>query len=175
MSESRRRHDIAPTSLTYSEVGATLSGELPRGYRHFSRSRVIGAGPDSFRTAADRLMAWGMQRGAGLRVDTSSPVAAEGVVVRVGFGVGPIRLYAPCRVVGVVDEPRRRGFAYGTLPGHPERGEELFAVSLTDDERVVAEVLAFSRHATWYARLGGPLTSVTQSIMAKRYLAALSS
>jgi uncharacterized protein (UPF0548 family) len=37
--------------------------------------------------------------------------------------LGPIRV--PCRVVYVLDEPERRGFAYGTLPGHPESGEEL--------------------------------------------------
>ena len=29
-------------------------------------------------------------------------------------------LRAPCRVVYVIDEPDVRGFAYGTLPGHPE-------------------------------------------------------
>ena len=37
--------------------------------------------------------------------------------------LGPVR--APCRVVYVVDEPDRRGFAYGTLPGHPEIDGEL--------------------------------------------------
>jgi uncharacterized protein (UPF0548 family) len=31
-------------------------------------------------------------------------------------------------VVYVVDEHDRRGFAYGTLRGRPESGEELFAV-----------------------------------------------
>ena len=35
-------------------------------------------------------------------------------------------LQAPCRVVYVIDEPDIRGFAYGTLPGHPESGEERF-------------------------------------------------
>jgi uncharacterized protein (UPF0548 family) len=34
----------------------------------------------------------------------------------------------PCRVVYVVDEPRRAGFAYGTLPGHPEIGGERVGV-----------------------------------------------
>ncbi len=69
-------------------------------------------------------MRWGMLRGAGVRVEASTEVAAVGSEVLVGFG--PLR--APCRVVYVIDEPDRRGFAYGTLPGHPESGEELFAV-----------------------------------------------
>ena len=60
--------------------------------------------------------------------------------------LGPVR--APCRVVYVVDEPDRRGFAYGTLPGHAESGEELFLVRYDPaTDEVYAEVTAFSRHA----------------------------
>ena len=59
--------------------------------------------------------------------------------------LGPVR--APCRVVYVVDEPDRRGFAYGTLPGHAESGEELFLVRYDPaTDEVYAEVTAFSRH-----------------------------
>jgi uncharacterized protein (UPF0548 family) len=64
-------------------------------------------------------------------------------------------------VVYVVDDENRRGFAYGTLPGHAERGEELFAVRYDPaDEAVYAEVTAFSRHATWWSRAVGPGTSL---------------
>jgi uncharacterized protein (UPF0548 family) len=86
--------------------------------------------------------------------------------------LGPVG--APCRVVYVVDEPDRRGFAYGTLPGHAESGEELFLVrfdSATED--VIAEVAAFSRHATWWSRLASPVTSLIQRIVTGRYLRAL--
>ena len=69
-------------------------------------------------------MRWGMLRGAGVRVEATTEVAAVGSEVIVHLG--PVR--APCRVVYVVDEPDRRGFAYGTLPGHAESGEELFMV-----------------------------------------------
>ena len=37
-----------------------------------------------------------------------------------GVGVGPMRLWAPCRVVWVIDEPRRYGYGYGT--GYPSYG-----------------------------------------------------
>jgi uncharacterized protein (UPF0548 family) len=40
---------------------------------------------------------------------------------------------APCRVIYTITEPRRKGFAYGTLPGHPESGEEAFTISQCDD------------------------------------------
>ena len=38
-----------------------------------------------------------------------------------------------CRAVCSVDTADCQGFAYGTLPGHPERGEETFTVQLTQD------------------------------------------
>jgi uncharacterized protein (UPF0548 family) len=77
-------------------------------------------------------------------------------------------------VVYVVDEPDRRGFAYGTLPGHAETGEELFLVRYDPaSEEVHAIVTAFSRHATWWSRLAAPLTSVIQRFVTERYLRAL--
>jgi len=153
--------------LTYPEVGATASGRLPAGYGHQRVERQIGSGRQRFERAADAVMHWGMQRGAGLRVWASSEVAVVGtvVIVRIGF------LPAPCRVVYVVDEPDIRGFGYGTLPGHPESGEERFIVRrdpVTD--AVFAEVSAFSRPATWWSRAGGPLATVAQRVIARRYL-----
>ena len=34
-----------------------------------------------------------------------------------------------CRVIYIIDEDDRWGYAYGTLPHHVERGEESFIVS----------------------------------------------
>src|ERR1700686_2482288 len=161
--------DLAVLPLTYSEMGAT-AGPLPAGYHHVQKSAVIGRGRSRFEQAADKGMRWGMLRGAGLRVEATTEVAAEGSQVIVHLG--PVR--APCRVVYVVDEPDRRGFAYGTLPGHAESGEERFVVRYhpaTDE--VFAEVTAFSRHATWWSRLGSPVTSAAQRVITDRYLRAL--
>jgi len=115
-------------------------------------------------------MHWGMQRGAGLRVQASSGVAVADAVVLVRMGFLP----APCRVVYVIDEPDIRGFAYGTLPGHPESGEERFVVRRDPTTSAVfAEVSAFSRPATWWSKAGGPLVSVAQRVIARRYLRAV--
>ncbi|HSP39654.1 MAG TPA: DUF1990 family protein [Frankiaceae bacterium] len=54
-----------------------------------------------------------------VRTTGSDPVVEVGCTVVNAAPVGPVALLAPCRVVSVFDEPRRRGFAYGTLPGHP--------------------------------------------------------
>jgi uncharacterized protein (UPF0548 family) len=143
---------------------------MPAGYRHLRKTAVIGRGRHRFEQAAAEGMRWGMLRGAGLRVEATAPTAAVGAEVLVHLG--PVT--APCRVVYVVDDPDRRGFAYGTLPGHAECGEELFMVRYepaTGD--VYAEVAAFSRHATWWARLGSPVTSLVQRHVTGRYLTAL--
>ena len=155
--------------LTYPEIGATR-GPLPAGYHHVHVTAPIGHGRARFEAAGEAVLRWGMQRGAGVLVHADSDLATVGAEVIVGFG--PLR--APCRVVYLLDEEDRRGFAYGTLPGRPESGEELFSVRHdASDGTVYAEVIAFSRHATWWSRLGGPITAVAQRIITKRYLTAV--
>ena len=159
---------LADLQLTYQEVGATAAGQLPPGYSHLSATTQIGTGRARFEEAADSVMHWGMQRGAGLRVQARSDIAVVSAVVVVRM-MGFLR--APCRVVYVIDEPEVRGFAYGTLPGHPECGEERFAVRHDPSTSAVyAEVSAFSRPATWWSKAGGPFVAVAQRVIAKRYL-----
>jgi len=161
--------ELAALPLTYTEVGAT-AGVLPQDYHHVHESAVIGHGRQRFDEAADAVMRWGMLRGAGVRVEATTEVAEVGseVIVR----LGPVR--APCRVVYVVDQPNHRGFAYGTLPGHAETGEELFAVRYDPtSDAVTAEVTAFSRHGTWWSRLAAPATALVQRTVSKRYVKAV--
>src|ERR1700722_1673248 len=161
-------YTIGSLPLTYPEVGAT-AGPPPPGYRHPGFVSRVSAGHQRFEEAADAVMHWGMQRGAGLRVEASSDVVTVGAVVVVKMGF----LKAPCRVVYVIDEPDVRGFAYGTLPGHPESGEERFVVRHDPvTAAVFAEVSAFSRPATWWSKAGGPFTSLAQRVIAKRYVRA---
>ncbi|HEX5740764.1 MAG TPA: DUF1990 domain-containing protein [Pilimelia sp.] len=158
--------------LTYPERGAT-AGELPGGYHHLRREVPLGRGDAVFARAADAVLHWRMHRRAGLRVRAAAPVAAPGVDVVLGLGWGPLRVTAPCRVVYVVATPTARGFAYGTLPGHPECGEESFVVHRRGDGRVHLTVTAFSRHAWWAARLAAPLARLAQRYVTRRYGNAL--
>jgi uncharacterized protein (UPF0548 family) len=93
------------------------------------------------------------------------------------FGAGPFRLRVPCEVVWAEEDlhaagRRRTGFGYGTLPGHPERGEESFAAELAAGGQVVFDLFAFSRHANWFYTLGGPVAAACQRLATRRYLAA---
>jgi uncharacterized protein (UPF0548 family) len=162
-------YTLSNMPLTYPEVGAT-AGPPPPGYRHLGFVSQVGAGHQRFEEAADAVMHWGMQRGAGLRVEASSDTVEVGAVVMVKMAF----LKAPCRVVYVIDEPDARGFAYGTLPGHPESGEERFVVRHDPiTAAVYAEVSAFSRPASWWSKAGGPVTSLAQRAIAKRYVRAV--
>jgi len=166
-----RLGDLASAPLTYEQVGATGDGmTLPAGYHHVRVSARIGTGRDRFERAAEAVLRYGMLRGAGVRVSATTETAAVGTIV-VGR-LGPIP--APCRVVYLVDDVNCRGFAYGTLPGHPESGEERFAVRFDPvTGEVHSEVVAFSRHATWWSRLGGPVAALVQRIVIRRYLQAV--
>jgi uncharacterized protein (UPF0548 family) len=81
---------------------------------------------------------------------------------------------APCRVIYVVDEPNRKGFAYGTLPGHPESGEEAFIVDQTEDGSVWLTIRAFSRPAGWQWWAVYPVLRLAQAVFTRRYFRALS-
>jgi uncharacterized protein (UPF0548 family) len=106
-----------------------------------------------------------MHRGAGLSVEAAAPEAAPGVRVVIGFGFGRYRLRAPCEVVWTVREAHRSGFAYGTLTGHPERGEESFVVERGADGSVWLSVIAFSRASSWYLRAAGPFGRLSQRVI----------
>ncbi|MYW00074.1 DUF1990 domain-containing protein [Streptomyces sp. SID3343] len=163
-----------PEPLTYTEVGATLDAAvpMPSGYHHVERRVRVGDGDEVFRRVADGVLRWQVLRGAGLDVRAEVERAVEGAEVTSVTRLGPLRVPAPCRVVGVYDRPNRAGFAYGTLRGHPVSGEEAFTVERDADGAVWFTVRAFSRPGTWWSRLGGPVARAVQRRMTTRYLAA---
>jgi uncharacterized protein (UPF0548 family) len=163
---------LGAAGLTYREVGQS-AGVLPAGYHHQRRSTVIGSGPDVFAGAVSALLSWQVHLRAGLRVRASSARAEPGAVLILGLGAGPHRITAPCRVVYAVDEPGRRGFGYGTLPGHPECGEEAFIIERHRDGAVSFTITAFSRPASRLAILAGPAGRAIQRHTTTRYLRAL--
>jgi uncharacterized protein (UPF0548 family) len=79
------------------------------------------------------------------------------------FGVWSLNA---CRIAYVIEEVsslRRYGFAFGTLPGHVERGEERFTVEWDHaDDSVSYEVFAFARPAHPLARAGQPFVRLVQ-------------
>jgi len=92
-------------------------------------------------------------------------------VLRVPFG--PFHLKAPVRVVYVIEEEHRVGFAYGTMHGHPLTGEEAFVLEQRDDGSVWLTLRSFSRPGSGLRRLVAPFVLSGQKKLARRYLRAL--
>ena len=158
---------------SYAEAGATAGPVLPGGYRVFRRRILVGRGPEVFERAG--ALRAGLGRavaapGSGCFPRTPAVPGATALVLLRLPGLPLPRLAIPCRVVWTVRAADRIGFAYGTLPGHPECGEESFVVGRDADGPVWFEVAAFSRPAGWYARLGGPLTRLLQDLATRSYL-----
>jgi uncharacterized protein (UPF0548 family) len=79
-----------------------------------------------------------------------------------------------CRIVYVVKEQRRFGFAYGTLPAHAESGEERFTVEWRqEDNSVWYDILAFSRPRELLSRLGCPFVRKLQKRFARESAVAM--
>lgn len=161
--------------FTYPGVGSTADAvgapEPPPGHRAFHHRAPLRR--RDLDDAAAELLGWAMQTRSGLRVAASDDPVRPGTVAELRLGPGRLSLRIPVRVVTVIEEPDRRGFVYGTLPGHPESGEERFTVERLRDGTLVAAVAAFSRPATLLSRLGGPVTRLVQRLASARYLRAL--
>ncbi|MDQ3757910.1 MAG: DUF1990 domain-containing protein, partial [Actinomycetota bacterium] len=159
--------DLRRGPLTYDHVGTTLGdGD---GVIRFVRD--VGRGRADFDAAVEALRTWVPQRWIGATVHPEAPPVPDATVV-LRFGVGPLRLPVPNRVVAVVDEPDRYAFAYGTLPGHPERGEESFEVRLLADDTVRFTIRVHARPAAVLVPLA-PLVGVVQRAALRAYLHAV--
>jgi uncharacterized protein (UPF0548 family) len=162
--------DAAPT---YSEVGATLHDVRPDGYRYDRYQISLGIGRAVFFRASTGLQTWKAHQVPGVSVIPPNTLVEPGATVVVTLGTPWLALAAPCRIIGVLDEPDRWGFAYGTLPGHPEQGEESFVVSIGLGDAVTFTVVAFSRPGDRIVRLTGPVGRAVQKAGTNGYLRAL--
>ncbi|RPA06289.1 DUF1990 domain-containing protein [Gordonia sp. OPL2] len=163
---------LRAASFTYPEVSGT-GGDLPVGYHHICERVRLGTGVACFEQAREDVLTWQVQLRAGVGVSSSGPRVVDGEVAVVTIGIGRLGLRAPVRVVDVFDDECRAGFSYGTLPGHPECGEERFLVERHGDGTVTFTVTAFSRPHALLARAGGPIGRMAQAFITRRYLGAL--
>jgi uncharacterized protein (UPF0548 family) len=164
---------LGTTEPTYADIGATLDGRQPAGFRHDRYESILGSGHEAFARAVRGLETWEAHRIPGVRVFPADRQVVTGATVVVTLGTARVALAAPCRIVRVIEQPDRWGFAYGTLPGHPEKGEEAFVVSVLPDARVRFEIVAFSRPADALVRLAGPIGRGLQRHSTNGYLHAL--
>ncbi len=156
--------------FSYNEVGASQT-LIPSGYPINHRRAQLGSGADAFARAKDAIQSWTMYKLSWTRLYPSdAPVAVRGVVCVV---VNHKFCWSinPCRIIYVLEENgevEKFGFAFGTLPGHSEEGEERFTVEWNHaDDSVWYELLSFARPHHILAKIGSPFVRLTQQRFAE--------
>jgi uncharacterized protein (UPF0548 family) len=167
----------ATLDFSYPAVGATATTPPADYVADHTRVRV-GDGEDAFNAAKSALERWQHFKLGWVEAwPAENSLRVGGVVAVVARTFGLWWLNA-CRIVYVVEEElgsvRRFGFAYGTLPGHVESGEERFLIEWDRvDGGVWYDILAFSRPRHILARLGYPVTRRLQGRFARDSAAAM--
>lgn len=167
------RHGAMPFS--YAEVGATRSGP-PTGYRINHMRARVGNGKDVHSRAVKALFEWQLLGVGGIEAFPADAPVRPGTKVAMlsrHFGLWSLDF---CRVIYVLNREQERhgaiertGFAYGTLPGHAVRGEEIFSIEWHPaSSEVWYEIFSFSQPANLLIRLASPLARRAQ----RRFAAA---
>jgi uncharacterized protein (UPF0548 family) len=166
----------AKLDFSYSAVGATAATP-PAGFV-VDRTRIkLGEGEAVYESASAALRRWDHFKLGWVDVwSPETPVEAGEVVAVMGRALGLWWLNC-CRIVYVVNETgpiRKFGFAYGTLPGHVESGEERFVIEWNQgDNSVWYDILAFSRPSQVLIRLGSPIVRRMQKRFGRDSAAAV--
>jgi uncharacterized protein (UPF0548 family) len=152
--------------FSYSEVGAT-NAQIPTGYNIDHNRIQLGYGEPVFSRAVAAVRSWKMHDIGWVELcwpdAPIEPGSTVGVLCR-HFGFWSCH---PAKIAYVIDEAdeqsRRFGFGYGTLPAHDEQGEERFLLEWRrEDDSVWYDILAFSRPASIWGKLGYPLVRMLQ-------------
>lgn len=182
---SRRARASRGADLNYGPIGVTMPGS--RSARSVAEVATrIGGGEAVWREARRATLSWGIQRGAGYTITVVGRGAGgrgaraqparfvepgQTVTLRRRFGIVPVSMSV--RVVSVVDEPDRSGFAFGTLSGHPLAGEAAFIIERRPDNSVWFLLRSTSRPAGVRGVLAYPMVLFLRPRLEASYRRAL--
>lgn len=156
--------------FSYNEVGASQT-EIPTGYPVNHHRIQIGKGAEAFAMAKEAIRRWTMYKTGWTRIYPPDAPIAVGQIVCVIVNHGFCWSLNPCRIIYVLEETgaiERFGFAFGTLPGHSETGEERFTAEWRhDDDSIWFELLSFARGHHILARIGFLFVPLFQNKFAK--------
>ncbi len=164
------------SQFSYEAIGATAQTPPPGFDVDHTRIR-LGEGEKTFHASKALLREWRQFRLGWVNAwPTNTPLRPGEVVAVLGYALGLWWLNA-CRIVYVVDDHGpidKFGFAYGTLPGHVESGEERFLIEWDhSDDSVWYDILAFSRPNHVLAKIGYPIVRRKQKRFGRESAASL--
>jgi uncharacterized protein (UPF0548 family) len=158
--ESIRIYIAAQSKLGFTYTGVGTTATTPAAGNGFDHARVrLGDGAATYQAACRALAQWKQFSLGWVEVCPPDAPLREGETVAVLIRAFGLWWLNAARIVYVIDESSpsvtRFGFAYGTLPGHVEAGEERFLIDWEHaDDSVFYEILAFSRPRHLLTRIG---------------------
>ncbi len=159
--------------FTYDEVGATNTTPPATGYNVDHNRIQIGTGEAAYNRGVEALKNWRQfDLGWVTVVPRGVPIEFGATVAVKARAFGTWSLNAS-RVVYTIEEDRRFGFAYGTLPDHVECGEERFLIEWLSHDSVWYDIFAFSRPQHTLVRLSKPLARRLQKQFARDSLSKI--
>jgi uncharacterized protein (UPF0548 family) len=161
-------------SFSYDAVGATRNPSPPSGYIVDHNRQLLGQDRAVFEKAKQAIRRWTMFEVPGVDlIGKDTPIEPGRDVALFAHHLG-FHSLSSCRIVYVIDEADRFGFAYGTLTEHVEIGEERFTVEYHQgSDEVWYDIYAFSRPGHFMVKLGFPYARYLQKKFAVASKAAM--
>ena len=170
--------------FSYIEVGMTQKSADHTLQYKLDHNRVnLGSGSAVFERAVAALKKWRQFDLGWVEVwNTDCAIEKDAAVVLL-VPLTPLWIIFSCRIVYVIDETdttventsvKKFGFAYGTMTGHPEAGEERFTIEWHQkDDSVWYDILAVSRPGLPIVKLGMPFARLLQKRFARDSMQAM--
>lgn len=151
-----------PDGLSYPFPEITKHENNFPGYDRDKNQVYLGTGEEVYQTACKALSEWKMFPSSWTKTYAPFQGFQVGEEVAVLFKMFGLWWWNSCRIIYVLEEENRFGFAYGTLESHVEKGEEIFYVERNKQGEVYYKVEAFSCPNKWFTQIGYPVARAWQ-------------
>lgn len=162
--------------LSYEPIGIAKGG-APASFCCDESTVLLGSGEETFERAWAALHAWRQFDFGWVDVSAASPPTQVGTNLAVLIRHLGFWSLNGGRIVYTLEDDeraRRRGYAYGTLTNHAERGEEIFEVAMDrSSAEVTYRIRAVSRPRAALAWCGYPIARALQSRFRRESCAAM--
>lgn len=149
-------------AYSYQEIGLTQSTDPIPHFDNDHNSILLGQGKSVWLNAKKALDEWQQFPPNWTTTYPKTTPLKKGENVAVLFRILGLWWINSARIVYAFDEPNRYGFAYGTLPGHVEKGEEVFWIERDDTGNIYYHIKAFSTPQFWLVRFAYPFARWNQ-------------
>lgn len=146
---------------SYQPLLGTQSASV-KGFDNDLNGILLGKGEHVWDKAKEALKKWEQFPPEWTRIYNASTPLEKGQTVAVLFKLFGIWWINSARIIYNFDEDHRFGFAYGTLEGHVEKGEECFWIEKDEEGNIYYKIKAFSKPEFWGAKLAYPLARAYQ-------------